>query len=93
MSRTDREVVEQLRALFVKNDSGNDRYFLIDWPDLCFLKGEKLFAYNFYTLCREAELDGLYVWNLGEHEGKHQVAILEKKMVSTWKQIPTLHLQ
>ena len=90
MPRTDDEVIAELRAIYNEEFAGKSaQRFLIAWADLRSLYGfEKLFDSRFQRLAERAIERGLYVFDLGEGESGHMVAVLRHRTVDRWRKVP-----
>ena len=90
MARTDQEVVEKLLELYEENFGGKEgQRFLIPWGDIRSLYGfHKMFESRFARLAELASASGLYLWDLGEGEGGHLVAVIKIRTVDRWRKVP-----
>jgi hypothetical protein len=90
MARSDDEVVKKLRELYAEPFGGKKgQRFLIAWGDLRSLYGfRKLFESRFARLAELAADSGLYLWDLGEGENGHLVAVIKISTVDRWRRVP-----
>jgi hypothetical protein len=90
VARSDDDVVQKLLELYREAFGGKqNQRFLIAWSDLRSLYGfRKLFESRFARLAERATDSGLYVWDLGEGENGHFVAVIKVRTVDRWRKIP-----
>jgi hypothetical protein len=90
MARTDREVVKVLLKLYGENFGGKDEgRFIIRWSDLRGIYGlSRLFESRFLQLVQCASNNRLYLWDLGEAEPGHLVAVIKTATVDRWRRVP-----
>jgi hypothetical protein len=90
MPRTDDEVISELKAIYREEFAGKStQRFLIAWADLRTLYGfTKLFESRFAQLAERAVERGLYLFDLGEGDGGHMVAVVKGRTVDRWRKVP-----
>jgi hypothetical protein len=90
MSRTDAEVIAELKGLYRENFGGKENQrFLIMWSDLRSLYGfRKLFETRFARLAELAADANLYLWDLGEGETGRWIAVVRAKTADRWRRVP-----
>lgn len=90
MARSDDEVVAKLVELYTESFGGKaGQRFLILWADLRSLYGfRKLFESRFERLAELATDSGLYLWDLGEGENGHLIAVVKMRTVDRWRKVP-----
>lgn len=90
MTRTDDEVINELKAIYSESFGGKERQrFLLSWADLRGLYGfDRLFETRFARLAERASERGLYLFDLGEGANGHMVAILRRSTVDRWRRAP-----
>lgn len=90
MARSDDEVIDELRAIYKEQFAGKaGQRFLISWADLRALYGfEKLYATRFARLAERASERNLYLFDLGEGENGHMIAVLRRRTVDRWRKVP-----
>lgn len=90
MARTDEEVVGILLELYADNFGGKEGHrFLISWGDIRSLYGfYKLFFSRFYRLEEAAMKEGLFLWDLGEGDNGHFIAVIRARTVDRWRRVP-----
>jgi hypothetical protein len=90
MARSDDEVVSKLLEIYDEEFGGRKKQrFLISWGDLRTLYGfRKLFESRFARLAECATDSGLYLWDLGEGENGHLVAVIKVRTVDRWRKVP-----
>lgn len=89
MARTDRQVVEVLSKLYAENFGGkNGGRLIIRWGDLRGIYGfSRLFESRFLQLVQCAS-NRFYLWDLGEAEPGHLVAVIKISTVDRWRRVP-----
>lgn len=90
MARTDDEVVEVLRAIYDAEFGGKERQrFLISWADLLAIYGcRNLFLSRFQALVEAGTKQQIYLFDLGQHESAHLVAVVRARTVDRWRRVP-----
>lgn len=90
MARSDDEVIQELLELYGEAFGGKEgARFLIAWGDLRSLYGfRKLFESRFGRLAELAADSGLYLWDLGEGENGHLVAVVKISTIDRWRKVP-----
>jgi hypothetical protein len=90
MARTDKQVVQILLKLYEENFGGkSSQRFLISWADLRDIYGrENLLPSRFDQLRETACEKRLYLWDLGEGERGHIVAVIKSDTVDRWRRVP-----
>ena len=90
MARTDDEVIDELRAIYMEEFAGKaNQRFLISWADLRALYGfGRLEGARFGRLSERAFQRGAYLFDLGESENGHMVAVLRRRTVDRWRKVP-----
>jgi hypothetical protein len=90
MARTDEEVIQILRDIYAESFGGKvGQRFLISWGDLRAIYGfRKLFSSRFYQLAETAFENRLYLWDLGEGENGHLIAVIKTGTVDRWRRVP-----
>ncbi len=90
MIRTDDEVIDELRAIYNTEFAGKlKQRFLLAWADLRTLYGfGRLENSRFQRLADRAYERGAYLFDLGEGLNGHMVAIVTRKTVDRWRQVP-----
>jgi hypothetical protein len=90
MARTDTEVIDVLNQLYDESFAGKEgQRFVLAWSDLRAIYGfRKLFSSRFHGLAQAATDHGLYLWDLGEGESGHLVAVIKVNTVDRWRRVP-----
>ena len=90
MARTDNEVIEVLKEIYAESFGGKSRQrFLISWSDLRMIYGfGKLFQSRFDQLSEAAYRKNLYLWDLGEGESGHLIAVIRSRTIDRWRRVP-----
>ena len=90
MARTDDEVIDELRSIYHEEFAGKaNQRFLISWADLRSLYGfGRLENSRFERLATRAYDRGAYLFDLGEGESGHMVAVVTRKTVDRWRKVP-----
>lgn len=90
MTRSDREVVDQLLELYDESYSGKEgQRFLISREDLRSLYGfRRLFDSRVVRLIEEAAVSGLFLWDLGQGEKGYLIAVIKISTVERWRKVP-----
>jgi hypothetical protein len=90
MARTTEEVIKVLREIYAENFGGKEgQRFLISWAALREICGlGKLFSSRFEHLAEAAFEKGLYLWDLGEGENGHVIAVVKTGTVNRWRRVP-----
>lgn len=90
MARTDDEVVEVLSELYDSEFGGKARQrFLISWADLCAIYGcGHFFPSRFQSLVEAGTKRRLYIFDLGQRENAHLVAVIRTQTVERWRRVP-----
>lgn len=90
MARTEREVIEALKKIYADQFGGKENQrFLISWSDLRSIYGYgALFTSRFALLAEEAVRRRLYLFDLGESENGHFVAVVRRRTVDRWRRLP-----
>ena len=84
------QVVEVLRQFYAEKFGGKTgQRFLISWGDLRAIYGfRKLFSSRFYQLAEIAFEKRLCLWDLGEIENGHLIAVVKTATINRWRRIP-----
>jgi hypothetical protein len=79
-----------LLELYGESFSGKEgQRFVIAWSDLRGLYGyRKLFSSRFEGLAQAATDRSLYLWDLGQGENGHLVAVIKVGTVDRWRRVP-----
>jgi hypothetical protein len=90
MPRTDDEVVLILKSIYNSEFGGKARQrYLISWADLREIYGfKKLFLSRFQQLAEAAYRRRAYLFDLGEGENGHLVAVIPVATVDRWRRVP-----
>lgn len=90
MARTEKEVVQVLRKIYADTFGGKEgQRFLISWGDLRAVYGfRKLFDVRFEQLAEAAIEKRLYLWDLGEGENGHLIAVIKSGTIDRWRRVP-----
>ena len=90
MARTDDEVIDELRSIYREAFAGKaNQRFLIAWADLRSLYGfGRLENSRFERLAARIYERGAYLFDLGEGENGHLVALAPRKTVDRWRKVP-----
>jgi len=90
MARTDDEVIEVLREIYAEKFGGKEsQRFLISWGDLRAIYGfRKLFYSRFRQLTEIAYTKRFYLWDLGEGESGHLIAVIKTGTIDRWRRVP-----
>ena len=90
MARTDDDVVGIIREIYDETFAGKAKQrYLIAWPDIRVLYGfGSLFASRFQSLSEAALKRQLYLFDLGEGENGHLVAVVKTRTVNRWRRVP-----
>ena len=90
MPRTDEEVIQILKDIYAEKFGGKDgQRFLISWADLRTVYGfQKLYSSRFYRLAEIAPENRLYLWDLGEGENGHLIAVIKTRTIDRWRRVP-----
>ncbi len=95
VARTDDEVIDELRKMYVEEFGGKERQrFLISWADLRSLYGSaKFLGSRFERLAERATERGCYLWDLGEGANGHLVAVVMARTIDRWRKVPRRVIQ
>lgn len=90
MARTDEEVIQVLRDIYAEKFGGKaGQRFLISWGDLRSVYGfRKLFTSRFLQLSEAAHGKRFYLWDLGEGESGHLIAVIKTGTIDRWRRVP-----
>jgi hypothetical protein len=90
MARTDEEVIQVLRDIYAESFGGKvGQRFLISWGDLRAIYGfRKLFLSRFDQVAEAAFENRLYLWDLGEGESGHLIAVIKTGTIDRWRRVP-----
>lgn len=90
MARTDEEVIQVLRDIYADRFGGKEQQrFLISWGDLRAVYGfRRLWHSRFEQLAEAGFKKRLYLWDLGEGENGHLVAVIKSGTIDRWRRVP-----
>jgi hypothetical protein len=95
VARTDDQVITELRTIYREQFAGKERArYLISWADLRSLYGfEKLYNSRFEQLAERAVERGLYLFDLGQGDKGHMVAVLLRSTADRWRRASKIVIQ
>lgn len=90
MPRTNEEVIQVLREMYAERFGGKiGQRFLISWSDLRTIYGFRKLVYSrFYQLAEAGFQNRLYLWDLGEGENGHLIAVIRTGTIDRWRRVP-----
>lgn len=90
MPRTEEEVVDILLELYEDKFGGKEgQRFLISWEGIRSIYGFIKLFYSRFNLLEEAAINKkLYLWDLGEGENGHWIAVIRSRTVDRWRRVP-----